>query len=347
MKTKTKKRQSEVLLLLTHASEILTGSGIRAKDGRKVREEDLGRIEDAALVFTENDDGSCGRVVWVGETRKIPREFRKIRSDHVLDLERKQGVIPGLIDCHTHLIFAGNRADEFAERCGGATYEEIAARGGGIMSTVRATRDAPISELVRLGAARLEEARLFGIRTIEIKSGYGLSYEAELKQLEAAKKLKKLFPDFTIQTTFLGAHAFPKEMSREKYLNEILNRMLPEVARRKLADACDVFIDQGYYSLAEGERILTRARELGLKIKIHADELYNTESAALAARLGALSADHLLKISDAGIRALAKSETTAVLLPGTAFYLKAAHAPARKLLDAGVRVAVSTDFNPG
>jgi imidazolonepropionase len=182
---------------------------------------------------------------------------------------------------------------------------------------------------------------------LEIKSGYGLSPESEYKILKIIPKLRSRFPEMTFTSTFLGAHAYPKERDPSEYLRELLEVTIPEVARLKLADSCDVFIDRGYYSVEDGRKILCRAQECSLKIKIHADELGNTESATLAAELGALSADHLLKISEKGIKNLAKSQTVAVLLPGTAFYLKAAYAPARALINAGAVVALATDFNPG
>jgi imidazolonepropionase len=329
--------------LITHASEILTGQGIRAKDGRHPLEVDLGRIPDGALVIREQKRGS-GKIEWVGPTSELPKRFHKLRARN---LKGRQALIPGLVDCHTHLLFAGDRSDEFAARCGGATYQELAAKGGGIMSTVRATREATAAELERLGTQRLKEAHAYGVRTLEIKSGYGLSFESELKLLSVIPKLRKKFPDMTLTSTFLGAHDFPRDRERAGYLQELTERMLPEVARRKLADTCDVFVDEGYYTRDEGRRVLEKARALGLKLKLHADELADTDSARLAAELGALSADHLLKVSDRGVAALAKSQTVAVLLPGTAFYLKAPHAPARKLLDAGACVALSTDFNPG
>jgi imidazolonepropionase len=329
--------------VLTHASEILTGQGIRAKDGRHPAEDDLGRIPDGAIVYRESKSGP-GRIEWVGPTSDLPKRFKKLKARN---LKGRQAVVPGLVDCHTHLLFAGDRSDEFAARCGGATYQEIAARGGGIMSTVRATREASVAELERLGIERLREARAYGVRTLEIKSGYGLSFEDELKLLSVIPRLRKRFKDMTLTATFLGAHDFPRDRDRADYLREVTERMLPEVARRKLADTCDVFVDEGYYTRDEGRAILQKARKLGLRVKLHADELADTDSARLAAEMGALSADHLLKISDAGVRALAESGTVAVLLPGTAFYLKAPHAPARKLLSAGARVALSTDFNPG
>jgi imidazolonepropionase len=330
-----------MLTIYTHASEVLTGGGIRSKDGRKVTEEDLGRIEDGALVH----DGK--KILWVGATKDLPKKYRKAKTKN---LKGRQAIVPGFVDCHTHLIFAGDRADEFARRCAGVSYEEIAASGGGIVASVRATRRATRARLLELAVTRVEKAKSYGVRTLEIKSGYGLDFETEIKILEVAKSLKKRFPDMTFSTTFLGAHAFPHKedgISPDEYMKELLEHMLPTVAKKKLADSCDIFVDAGYFTLTQARELLSKAKALRMKIKIHADEMGNTESAALAAELGCLSADHLLKISDRGILALASSDTVAVLLPGTAFYLKAEYAPARKLLDAGACVALSTDFNPG
>lgn len=325
---------------LIHASELLTGAGVRRKDGRRPQEEDLGRIHDGAVVYEVG-----GKVLWAGLTDEMPREYRRVAAK---DLRGKHAVVPGLVDSHTHLIFDGNRASEFAARCGGATYEEIARNGGGIATSVAATRAASSVRLEALAIQRLKAMAAFGVRTIEIKSGYGLSLESELKVLEVIPRLQAKFPELTLVPTFLGAHDFPKDRERADYLRELIEVMIPEVARRKLADACDVFIDRGYYTVEEGRRILAQAAKHGLKTKVHADELANTESAVFATEIGALSADHLLCVSAKGIRALGHSKrTVATLLPGTAFYLKAPHAPARKLIDAGACVAISTDFNPG
>lgn len=321
-----------------HASEILTGSGVRRKSGRKITEDDLGRIEDGAVVFDNK------KIKWVGPTSELPKKYSKATRTN---LKNKKAIVPSLIDAHTHLVFAGNRAQEFADRCAGVTYQEIAARGGGILTTVNATREATQKELIDLAVPRLKEAQSYGVKTIEIKSGYGLSFESEIKTLEVIQKLKRMFKDMTIVSTFLGAHAFPKELTREEYMDDLMNKMLPHIAKKKLADFCDVFVDEGYYSVEEGRKILEKAKELGLKLKVHADELKHTESTGLAIDVGATSADHLLKISDFAIRRLATAETVAVLLPGTAFYLKAGYAPARQLLEAGACVALSTDFNPG
>ncbi len=335
------------LRALIHASELITGAGVSQKDGRHITEEDLGAIPDGALVYsTKVVQGKTlpHKVIWTGKTSELPRRFAKIPKKN---LRMKHSLIPGFVDCHTHLVFAGNRADEFAARCGGATYQQIAEKGGGILKTVRATREATEKQLEALAVERVKKSASYGVRTFEIKSGYGLDFETELKILSVIKRLKTRFPEYTFSSTFLGAHAFPPEQSREAYMREILEHMLPEVARKKLADCCDVFIDAGYYTLAEGRAILQKARALRLQTRMHADELANTESAALAAELGSLSADHLLRISDRSITKLAPSNTVAVLLPGTAFYLKAPHAPARKLIEAGACVALATDFNPG
>ncbi|HUP57309.1 MAG TPA: imidazolonepropionase [Bdellovibrionota bacterium] len=332
---------------IVHASELLTGAGVRAKGGRRVSDADMGRIVDGAIVYSVKKVGGKSvphRIEWVGETSKLPKRFARAKKT---DLKGKRALVPGFVDCHTHLVFAGDRSEEFAARCGGATYEQIAAKGGGILTTVRATREASVAELERLAIPRVKEMSAYGVRTIEIKSGYGLEHECELKCLEVVARLAKRFPELTLVPTFLGAHAVPKDRSRTEYLTELLEKTLPEVSRRKLAHACDVFVDEGYYTRDEAREILKKARALRLETKIHADELGNTESASLAAELGALSADHLLRVSDDGVKKLAASGTVAVLLPGTAFYLKAPHAPARKLLDSGAIVALSTDFNPG
>jgi imidazolonepropionase len=282
--------------------------------------------------------------LWVGKTADLPKKYKRAKTKN---LRGQSAVVPGFVDCHNHLIFAGDRANEFAARCAGATYEEIASKGGGIVKTVSATRAATKAELLKTAIARVKKSQSYGVRTLEIKSGYGLDDASELKVLEVARELKKRFPQMTFSITYLGAHAFPKEISREQYLKQMIETTLPKVAKEKLADSCDVFIDKGYFTVEEARKLLTTAKKLGLKTKIHADELGNTESAALAADLGSLSADHLLRISDNGISKLARSQTVAVLLPGTAFYLKAEYAPARKLIDGGACVALSTDFNPG
>ena len=299
---------------------------------------DLGEIPDGAIVYDSK------KILWVGPTKEVPAKYKKVKTTN---LKNKQAIMPGLIDSHTHLVFAGSRANEFARRCAGATYQEIANEGGGILTTVKATREASIETLFELALKRALIAHRFGVRTIECKSGYGLDHKTEMKCLDVVKHLKQALPHMTFISTYLGAHAIPHDQSKSEYLDEMLHKTLPEVKKKNLAEFCDIFIDEGYYYPQDGERLLRAAKKLGLKLKVHADEMGNTESAKLAAKLGANSADHLLKISRKGIEALAKSDTVANLLPGTAFYLKEAYAPARALLDAGARVAIATDFNPG
>ncbi len=332
---------------LVHASEVITGRGVRLKDGKRITDEDLGRIPDGAIVYSRHSVAGQSvpkKVEWVGPTEELPKKWSEVPKT---DLKRKRAIVPGLIDCHTHLVFAGDRSAEFAARCGGASYEEIAQKGGGILTTVKATRAASEARLIRLASARLREVYRRGVRTVELKTGYGLTAESEIKTLRVIQALRRKFPKMTLKATYLGAHAVPSGVDRSEYIRKIVEETLPAIGRQNLADTCDVFVDEGYFTRDEGRAILLAAQRHGLPAKIHADEMTNTEAATLAVELGALSADHLLKISDSGIQSLSRSSTVAVLLPGTAFYLKAHQAPARKLLDAGVRVALATDFNPG
>ncbi len=321
-----------------HASFVYTGEGIVEKEGRMLKPSDLSEIKDGAVVFDSK------RILWVGPTSELPSKYKAMKKT---DLKNKQAIMPGLIDAHTHLVFAGSRASEFARRCAGASYQEIASEGGGILTTVKATREASIEELFELAVKRALIAYRHGVRTLECKSGYGLDHETELKCLKVVQHLRRALPQMTFVSTYLGAHAIPQGVKKTHYIDEMIHRTLPEIKKQKLAEFCDVFVDEGYYTLQDGERILRAAKKLGFHLKIHADELGNTESARLAAKLECHSADHLLQISDKGIQALAKSNTVALMLPGTAFYLKAPYAPARRLLDQGAQVAIATDFNPG
>lgn len=326
---------------IIHASKVYTGQAIQKKDGRKLLAQDLAPIEDGALVYDEK------RILWLGKTKDLPKKFVKSGLFHTTDLGNKRAVMPGLIDSHTHLVFSGSRGHEFVRRCAGATYQGIADEGGGIQTTVHSTRKATEEELFQLALKRAKIAHSFGVRTLECKSGYGLDHATEIKCLKVVKRLKKEFPQMTFVSTYLGAHSVPKGKNSEAYVKEILTKTLPYIAKEKLAEFCDVFIDEGYFTVEQGEKILKKAKSLGLKLKVHADELSNTESTKLAVKLGAHSADHLLKISSESIQAISKSKTVATLLPGTAFYLKEKYAPARSLLSSGAKVAISTDFNPG
>lgn len=281
---------------------------------------------------------------WVGPTRDLPSVPR---DAEVIDASGKT-VLPGLVDCHTHLVFAGSREAEFEDRLRGATYQEMAERGGGINATVQQVRSASQDDLKALARARLERMLRFGVTTVEVKSGYGLSPADELKCLQVIAELNGE-GRYELVPTFLGAHAVPPEYRSDRagYVRLLIEDMLPEVARQKLADFCDVFCEQGVFSIEESDRILRQARRLGLGLKVHADELSPLGGAELAARLGAASADHLLCVTDRGVDALAGSDTVATLLPGTAFFLGLPYAPARRLVEAGAAVALASDCNPG
>jgi imidazolonepropionase len=311
-------------------------NGERVKSGQAMRELDI--IEDGTVLI----DGD--RIGWVGPSSQLP----PAPADTTLLDVSGQVVLPGLVDSHTHLLFAGNRADEFELRLQGVSYQEIAARGGGINATVRATRAADRTILKELARRRLDRMLALGITTVEVKSGYGLTLADELKCLEAVAELDEE-QACDLVPTFLGAHEVPPEFRQDRagYERLVTKEMLPTVARNRLAEFCDVFCEQGVFSLAESERILKAARDQGLKLKLHADEFTPLGGAELAARLGATSADHLLRITDAGIEALQRSGTIATLLPGTALFLGVDYAPARRLIDADVPVALATDCNPG
>lgn len=257
-------------------------------------------------------------------------------------------IIPGLIDSHTHLVWGGFREEEFEQRATGVPYEEIARAGGGIASTVSRTRQKSLTELYDQSSRRMERVIKNGTTSIEIKSGYGLNFEDEVKMLKVIKQLKKDFP-VNIRATFLGAHDIPKEYknNREAYIKKVIEKMLPYVKENELADYADVFCDTIAFSYEETEKILQKASEIGLKIRLHADEIDNTRGAELAVKYGAKSADHLIKISHEGIKAVSNSDTAAALLPGTSFYLKKPFAPARHLIEENCIITVSTDLNPG
>jgi len=257
-------------------------------------------------------------------------------------------VLPGFVDSHTHLMFAGSREREFALRAAGATYQQIAEAGGGILSTVRHTREASKRDLKRSAAHRLAGLLRHGTTTVEIKSGYGLTPADEIKMLEGINELRDE-EVIGVVPTFIGAHAVPSEYRGDpaSYVRVVVEEMIPYVGRKGLAAFCDVFCEPGYFDLPASERILRAGRDAGMKLKVHADELRPSGGAELAARLGAVSADHLERVSEAGIAALCGSRTVAALLPGVSFFLGHGYAPARRLIDAGATVAIASDFNPG
>jgi imidazolonepropionase len=330
----------EADLAVVDAEDLLTLAGPAPRLGAMLR--DPGAIRGGSLAARD------GVIVFAGPTAEFRREVR-LRDGAVVIDGRGRTVLPGFVDPHTHLPFAGWREDEMVQRLAGATYESIAAAGGGIQSTVSATRRATEDDLVALGGGRLDRMLLHGTTTIEAKSGYGLTRADEIKQLEALKRLAASHP-VTIVPTFLGAHIVPAERRADRggYVSEVVGEMLPEIARRGLARYCDVFIEEGAFTVDEGETILRAAAARGLGLRVHADQRRAGGGAALAGRLGAASADHLDHVDDAGIEALRRAGTTAVLLPGASFFLRDPHdAPARRLVDAGVTVALATDFNPG
>ena len=301
-------------------------------------QQDAGLISDAALAY--DDSG----IVWVGSDSELPEAFSKAESVDCL----QRLVIPGLIDCHTHLCFGGWRGDEFEMRLQGHSYQDIAAAGGGIRSTVAATRTDTAGELQEKAKQALKGMLDLGITTVECKSGYGLEENAELKQLLVYKRLNELQP-VELVSTFLGAHMVPDEyqQNREDYIRLLCDVLIPEICRRKLARFCDVFVEEGAFSISEARTILEAARENGLKLKVHAEQLSNSGGALLAASMGAVSAEHLEYTDSDGIKALSQAGTVAVSLPLASLYLRERYLPAREMLNAGVRVSIATDFNPG
>jgi imidazolonepropionase len=283
-----------------------------------------------------------GIITWIGSASAAPRAMQMFDAEGRL-------LTPGLIDCHTHLVFGGNRANEFEQRLNGVPYAEIAKAGGGILSTVRATRTASQEELISSALPRLDSLLREGVTTIEIKSGYGLDLETELRMLRVARALATMRP-VEVVTSFLGAHAVPPEFreDRKGYVAFLCDRVLPAVAKAKLVDAVDAFCETIAFNLDETETVFKTASALNLPVKLHAEQLSNMGGAKLAARYGALSCDHIEYIDEEGIAAMAKAGTSAVLLPGAFYYLREKQAPPLALLRRyGVPIAVATDLNPG
>ncbi len=327
-------------ILFKDISSLVTvdNAGMEYKVGSDMQS--VGEINNGAMVVTD-------KVEWVGKTEDVGSVIDEYQIDREVSLNGKT-VLPGFVDSHTHIVFGGNRSSEFGMRLRGATYEEIAAAGGGIQNTVKATRNASIEELASVGEKLAKSAAKYGTTSIEIKSGYSLTTEGEIKQLEAIKHLSETLP-LRVTPTFMGAHDFPPELKndRDKYIDIVVNEMIPKVSESNLAEYCDVFVDKGYYTTEQGTRVLEAGKKYGLLPKSHCDELADVGAAAMAADVGAVSADHLLFINDDGIEKMKQSGTVAGLLPGTAYFIKMPYAPARKLIDRGVITAVATDCNPG
>ncbi|HXF83726.1 MAG TPA: imidazolonepropionase [bacterium] len=328
-------------LLIVNVGQLLTLAGPNEwpRTGRALRE--VGLVEGGALAAAD------GVIIAAGTAEQVLDEVVLAPGGVRLDAAGAV-VLPGLVDPHTHLVFAGSRADEFAQRLAGATYQEISRRGGGILATMRATRAASEDDLVALGRARLDRLVAHGTTTVEGKSGYGLTVDDELKLLRVIHRLNALH-EVDLVPTFLGAHAVPPEFAGDPdgYVRLVVEEMIPAVVEEDLAEFCDVFCEAGAFSPAQARAVLTAGAEAGLEPKIHADELSDLGGARLAAEVGARSADHLLHASEDGLSAMASSGTMAVLLPGTAFFLGLPYASARRMIELGVAVALGTDFNPG
>ncbi|MFZ0821868.1 MAG: imidazolonepropionase [Candidatus Acidiferrales bacterium] len=329
-------------ILITGCAELLSLRGAAPRRGRQFG--DLGIIRDGALLIRD------GRIAVIGHRKDLLRSGAA-RGATRLDFGGRT-VLPGFVDSHTHLVFAASRATEYEQRISGATYEQIARAGGGILSSVKAFRAANPLALKDRAIAALQRMAEHGTTTVEAKSGYGLNAKSELATLRLHRELA-LHQPIGIVSTFLGAHVVPAEFRKrrngpDEYVEYLCRKLIPQVASDGLADFCDVFCDRGAFSVAQARKVLTAARACGMGIRIHADQITRTGAARLAVDLHAASADHLERISSADIRALAKSNTVATLLPGCHFHLGIPQkAPARKLIEAGAIVALATDFNPG
>ena len=321
---------------ILHASQLVTVAGPkRPRVGAEMAE--LAVIRDGGMLISE------GKIEIVGSSEEIAKNAG---DAEVIDAGGRL-VLPGFVDAHTHLVFAGNRLENFERRARGETYEQIAKAGGGIWSTVEKTRAASGEDLFDQAQTHAEWFLRCGTTTIEAKSGYGLTVEDELKILRVMRRLNEKKP-LEIVPTFLGAHAVPRELDANEYIDLVLDEMLPRIAKEKLAEFCDVFCEHGYFTIEQSKRILTAARKLGLGLRIHADQLSNSGAAQLAAELKATTADHLEKTDEQGIVAMKSAGVQPVLLPGSVYALgSTAYPRAREMLNAGLAVVLATDFNPG
>ncbi|MEH7136090.1 imidazolonepropionase [Priestia megaterium] len=327
---------------IKRASQLITVRGGTKEPKRAQDMSDIGIIEHGSVVV-EN-----GLITFVGSDVEAERYVHTLNG-HITTIDASGKIVtPGLIDAHTHIVFGGSREKELEMRLNGAKYIDILKAGGGILQTTTSTREATEDQLIQETSKRLNRFLQYGVTTVEAKSGYGLTLEDELKQLRAAKKLHEKHP-VDLVSTFMGAHAVPVEYKEnpDEFVRLVIEEMIPRVAEENLAEFCDVFCEEGVFTIQQSEQILEAGKVYGLKPKIHADEIVQFGGAELAAKVGAVSADHLLQASDEGIKQMAKNGVIAVLLPGTAFFLMEKPANARKMIEAGVPVALSTDRNPG
>ncbi|MGE7999669.1 imidazolonepropionase [Lysinibacillus sp. NPDC093190] len=329
-------------ILIKNANEVITLKS--AVQGPRTKEQmrDIAVLENGSVLMERNS------IIAVGPIALLEADFPElVKVAEVIDASGKV-VMPGLVDCHTHLVHGGTREQEFNMRLNGATYMEIMNAGGGIHATTKRTRETSFGDLYGKTMNHLDVFLKHGVTTVEAKSGYGLDWETEKKQLEVAKELQAKH-DIDVVSTFMGAHAVPRDYkgSEDEFVDVVIHDMLPKVAELNLAEFNDVFCEKGVFTPEQSRRILEAGKALGLTPKIHADEIEPYKGAELAAEVGAISAEHLLVASDEGIQKMAEAGTIAVLLPGTAFFLRAPFARGRLMIDEGVPVAISTDFNPG
>ncbi|MFF5400466.1 imidazolonepropionase [Peribacillus butanolivorans] len=327
---------------IKRASQVVTVKGGSKEPKRGQAMSDIGIIENGSVII------EGGTITFVGSDVEAEQYISTI-DGKVSTIDALGKVLtPGLIDPHTHLVFAGSREKELEMRLNGAKYIDILKAGGGILQTTTSTREASEEQLIEESLKRLNRFLQYGVTTVESKSGYGLTLEDELKQLRATKRLNEQHP-IDLVSTFMGAHAIPVDYKEnpDEFVRLVIEEMIPKVAEENLAEFCDVFCEEGVFTIEQSERILEAGKNFGLKPKIHADEIVQFGGAELAAKVGAVSADHLLQASTEGIKQMAESGVIAVLLPGTAFFLMEKPADARKMIEFGVPVALSTDRNPG
>lgn len=320
-------------------SQIVTMTPAAQKDGRNLHANDIGLLRNASIVF-DNE-----KIIWIGFDSEIPEEYQDLEFSDCTGFT----LTPELVDSHTHLVFGGDRSMEYTMRLNGASYEEIAAAGGGILNSMNGTNALSRSELLELAVNRAKTIKSYGVGTIEVKSGYGLNFEKEYELSHIINDLKTIMkPEVQIINTYMAAHAVPKNYpSSYQYMKEVVLPLLDKLADDQIIDCVDIFHEKNYFDEEDVKSLFDRAIRLGIKVKMHADEFNDNKGAVLATQYKALSCDHLLATTDDGIQALADSSTVATLLPGTGLFLGKPQANGRKFLDHGVKVAIASDYNPG